>query len=287
MLFRDFATANLYNYSDILTIVTVDAGNSFITKYFLESLIKKGINARVLIVLCKENPYIKELEKYKQYLNIEFLENYDYQLLPYRFQDWEPSTRHSNMIKYVFSHDIIKTKYCIICDNDIVVKNNFSKLLNYFINQEKIVAGSIFYTNKTNLYNLKTQLLKYKILENPEIDTLLSINQMNIKFNKTNFIVNDRFIIYYRLEPQLILMNYENIRKIPNYLNYFASIKWGTKLGNYYVTYDTFAKFTKMLLDKDIPIYKIPNIYDYIKHFSGASFNKELTESDYKQIMKV
>jgi hypothetical protein len=174
----------------------------------------------------------------------------------------------------------------MICDNDIIVNSNFYKLLNTFINeQNNDLAGSIFYTNSNNLYNLNNFLEKFKILNNSEINDLLFNKPLNIKYNKTNFIINDKFVIYYRFEPQLILMNYENIQKIPNFLSCFTAIKWGVKLYNHYITYDTFAKFTKIILENNINFYNIPNIYNYIKHFSGASFSNTLTEMEYIKIM--
>lgn len=120
-----------------LTIIFIDYNSSNYTKQLIKSLKLFGVNFNVCKTICFDNStnIDTSLKSYCKAFNVEYISNKD-NVFDIYFPNIGPfysSIRHSNTMDFII-RNIVRTKYVLFLDNDIIVtypiKNTFEDFKN-------------------------------------------------------------------------------------------------------------------------------------------------------------
>lgn len=266
-----------------ISLLTVDCDRSYITYHMLLSLFKLGYRFPIYIIINKDNKWLNLLyDLQKQYNNINLIDNTNNKIIKIN-QDVKnyASVQHSLCLQYGIDN-LIKTDYVLICDNDIIFKKSFSKLIDiikkYDIIAElstlnhydltNIVSLISYYKENTNWSSDKFNILYEYYKENLEDKDVL---KYNIKYNRYLLKYNkEEFTYYTRFLPYFLIFNLKNKIKIidkndiANYINIDKNI-----------TKDTLSIFTYNCLKNNLKYNEIL-INNYIEHINHASYSNSV-----------
>lgn len=283
------------NFINQITFVTIDGGKSFITYYMLLSLFRLIPNAKVIVLLNKNNRYIYLLEELEEKYNIRLIKNFNNSLLTYKRHRGDCSIEHCVCIDYIFNN-VLDTKYMLLLDNDIIFKENF---LNFFVKdnlekiQNSVVTGFIENNTPESALNILLNSYKCFIDSNANLESVIkkyNVNPDNFYIKNNTFYITEKLKYQIRFAPYFILFNKELFKKYN--LKFFNDYKTDLFFSN-----NDFKQFFKGELYKDTLSYlttEIVNnhmrynnlyIYDYIHHVGGSTRNIKMTFNKYKKII--
>lgn len=268
-----------------LSLITVDAGSSFLTYYMLLSFFKLNINTNIpiYIILNKNNDYLNLLYDLQlSHRNITLLENFDNNLIKTYYKEC-PNIIHTASLQHTFSLQYIidyfvDTDYCIICDNDIFFYNTISTFFNNYFKYD--IIGTLETVNISELENiwfLKSFINKYYFG--------IALNNIDAKYEKSNYlkITLNNYIhldYYCRYFPFLLFLNKKVFKKYKLYNN--AHIIGGfDKIDEHqYIYRDTLSDFTNNILKDKFNISNIC-IFEHIYHNISSSISSKETFESY------
>lgn len=261
--------------NNLLTLVTVDCGNSFITYYMLKSLFKFYNGRFNIIVLCiKYNEHLALLNEFKNNITLIYAFN-----IPEikKYLGVNGSLCHSYAIKYLVKK-YIKSEYFLLCDNDIIFSNldilninykNFDIVGKYDLTVLNYVKNMLYYMKNNNITNF-TNFNK--------IININDIPNINVEFlhKKYNIYTFENLKIFLRYLPFYILIKTEIFNK------YFSTIIYPLqKHKNYYYYIDTFSMFTYNLFRHNCKILNYDIKHD-IYHIGGSTNMYNFSKQDYE-----
>ena len=267
------------------SLISIDAGHSYLTYYMLLSFFKLNINTNIPIYLMlnKNNEYLYLLYDLQlSHCNITLLENFDNNLIKTYYKECPniihtPSLQHTFSLQYIIDY-FVDTDYCMICDNDIFFYNTISTFFNDYFKYD--IVGTLETVNISELENtwfLKSFINKYYFG--------ITLNNINAKYEKSNHLkimLNDYIYLdyYCRYFPFLLFLNKKVFRKYKLYDNNAYIIGSFDKINEHqYIYKDTLSDFTNNILKAKFNILNIC-IFEHIYHnISSSLSSKESFES--------
>lgn len=250
-LFRYYNTLRYDENHNDISLFLVNFNNDFITSNCILSLLKK-IDFKINVIIVDNSNSIRINNIFTHSFNV--IDNFQHKLLPCQYEQYynmpndpnsvitriSPSKNHSLTIDYALKN-IVKTKYCIVCDNDIIFKN--TEFLNYYKDYDLI------YEAAEDICPPK-RLLPYFFIINVN-----KFNELKLNFYDENNCMNAAL-------GHIFMEKYDSNNN-----------KHTISVGNYN---DTGASFYKEISSNNLLNKKEIQIDNYIEHFNNGShiFNK-------------
>lgn len=240
-----------------LSIISIDAGKSYITYYMLKSLMSLNLKDVEVIVLCNtDNEYLHLLDEFKD--RVKFI--YDFNLV--KSYD-KPHLRHMYSFQYLLQQ--VNSEYIFLCDNDVIFTEKFKNYLDIYQNYD-IIAEVEDYKNRIKYFIKDIYMYDNNIKIYDENETNIYVNNeyyRNLKLVETDNTLykfncgkNIDIELYNRFLPYYIFFNTEKIKSIPLFdIDYeigycvdkrklydsFSTITYNAIKNNFNIHYTSFA----------------------------------------------
>lgn len=268
-----------------LTIISIDAGKSYITDCMLNSLLKLNLDVEIIILCNKKNKYLNLLDKYKPRVNI----IYDFNLTKNIVK-----INEKHMVSFIELLKHVKTDYVFFCDNDVIFTEEFKKYLDIYQNydivaqQDDLEHVLKYFVKDIYMYDnnivIKNENKSNIYVDNPyykNIEFAGRYNFLNKYRTQSGMIIEvmDRFLPYH------IFMNVNKLKTIELYNPKFE-IGYSVKDR---ILCDSFSTLTFNARKKEFNVL-YTNFENAVKHIrsgtwyrSKAQFETRLKELNYFQ----
>lgn len=268
-----------------LTIITTDAGKSYITYYMLSSFLKLNLNVEIIVLCNKQNKYLKMLDEFKD--RVTFIHDF-------KLTKNIPNIHEKHMVSFIELLKHVKTDYVFFCDNDVIFTEEFKKYLDIYQNydivaqQDDLEHVLKYFVKDIYMYDnnivVKNENKSNIYVDNPyykNIEFAGRYNFLNKYRTQSGMIIEvmDRFLPYH------IFMNVNKLKTIELYNPKFE-IGYSVKDR---ILCDSFSTLTFNARKKEFNVL-YTNFENAVKHIrsgtwyrSKAQFETRLKELNYFQ----
>lgn len=258
-----------------LSVISVDAGKSYITHNMLKSLLALGLDVDIIILCNHKNEYLDTLQEFNK--SVKFI--YDFDLVKNIFD-----MHKQHMVSVIKLLNYVKTDFVFLCDNDVIFTEKFKSYLDLYYNYDIIaqlenmdhlikyfVKDIWMYDNKITAPNEDASNI---YVNNPYYNNLkLYSNSNNIYVYKSidNFYIKalQRFLPYH------IFFNYSKIKKYPLFDNKFEC---GYSVDKRSI-FDSFSTITYNAIKNHLNIL-YTDFSAAVKHIRSATWYRSRTQYD-------